>query len=31
MEIAADLDDLEKLADCLDVAANGGYRVIRGQ
>jgi hypothetical protein len=30
MEIAAGLGDLEKLADCLDVAANGGYREIRG-
>src|SRR5580698_8524693 len=29
MEIAAGLGDLEKLADCLDVAANGGYREIR--
>jgi hypothetical protein len=30
MEVAADLDELEKLADCLDIAANGGYREIRG-
>ena len=30
MEVAADLGELEKLADCLDVAANGGYREIRG-
>jgi hypothetical protein len=27
---ATDFNELEKLADCLDVAANGGYREIRG-